>query len=150
MIDTRNQKTLSSEKVDVHTLGEFEYCPRAGVLAFERQNGKPDSEAYRFPDMSYTPPFEIESVRSQIDAKHQEIVSAILLMLGVLALMGIFGWFGGQTWTIPFWIAMTPIVWFLKVQLFDMVKLVRDLQNFDSATPQRLEEGPRAILEVSW
>ena len=69
-------------RLSVHTLGEFLYCPRAGLQAFEHQTDEFEDEP-PVAHLNFQPPYELADLREQL---HWQLQRALWL-LGVLVVV---------------------------------------------------------------
>lgn len=142
----------SLPNIHVRSLGEFEYCPRAGVFAFDSQSREGiDEDSVKVPDLGYSPPFEIAIVEEQLAARLARLAKTTFLLAALVifsALIGrAYGWFK----TIPIWIANVPPLFVIMVACQDVAVLWRAKRRYQTAAnPALLHEIRRVKLAVDW
>ncbi len=139
----------SAQTIDVHSLGQFEFCPRAGIIAVERNEEKPESDGFTFPNLSFTPSFDFEQLKAQYHETQKQLIgSGALAVAYALVLMAMGTVFGNSKWF--YWLVEIPIIYYvvLRVQMFG--KLLKDFDSHESAKPRKIEDGSRFVFEVNW
>lgn len=58
--------------IGVHTLSEFVFCPRAGIISHHQQT--PDSGQDFVADLSYTPEYDVMAIQPKMDALRKEVL----------------------------------------------------------------------------
>ena len=56
-----NKSNDKPKMIGVHTLSEFVFCPRAGVISHERQNDDAGVDT-GFVDLSYSPDYDLSLI----------------------------------------------------------------------------------------
>lgn len=84
-------------RLSVHTLGEFLYCPRAGLQAYEHQ-GSEDDERPPVAHLSFLPPYELAELRERLHWQLQQTlwlcgVLVMVVLTSVLLITFVTAWF---------------------------------------------------------
>ena len=152
MNDYMNSQDEPSSTIHVRSLGEFDYCPRAGVFAFDCQvKDNVDDEPNRIPNLGYSAPFEIELVKQHIKERLSRLGRASILLIAILMFSALIGRTYGFGKTAPIWMASILPMLVIMVALQDLATLWKEQRGYELATsPTPLNEGPRIELEVDW
>ncbi len=147
-----NPRGGSLPTIHVRSLGEFEYCPRAGVFAFDSQSGnRIDEDPIRVPDLGYSPPFDILLVEEQLAARWARLGKATFLLAAVSIFAALIGRTYGWSNTLPVWGANILPVVVIYVACQDLTVLWQTKRRYQMATdPAMLHEIPRVKLAVDW
>src|SRR5690606_12055768 len=88
MIETRPEEL---PVINTHALGKFEFCPRAGLIAFEMNETEDADDSRKTPRLDYLPRFEIaklQEAKKELEEKWQQLFGILAIGAGFLALIG--------------------------------------------------------------
>lgn len=148
MIDHNIPKPI----VHVRSLGEFEYCPRAGIIAFENQIGKEiDEDSIRVPNLGYSPILNLGELQKAIAEKWGRVGKSLFLGLAMAAFAYVIGrMIGYPQAAFPWLISVLPFL-VAYVAAKDLVELYVVYIDARKAGPmQMLHESTRIPVEVDW
>ena len=145
------KKSQLAPKLGVHVLTEFIYCPRAGVLEYERESEDSGEEADRVARLDYIPDYTIPLIEAEMDRIKN-------WLLGVV------------TWTAPAIGILVGIAFFLDVitavilgvaaicawgpwswRLFRVyLRLHQKKRRAENADPHEPQPNLSAVQQVNW
>ncbi|MDX1926252.1 MAG: hypothetical protein SFV81_07035 [Pirellulaceae bacterium] len=149
---TQSTSSESQSIIHVRSLGEFEFCPRAGIIAFESQlKNKIDAEPPRVPNLGYSPPFDIKQLEEELAKKSSRFSKVLFLTLAMATALTFIGNSVGFTNTAFLWIAIVLPAITLSVDWQDLTALWREYRRVQNAIdPKPFHDGIRAPLQVDW
>jgi hypothetical protein len=135
--------------INVHALGKFKFCPRAGVLAFESEiSDEQDNEGT--PRLDHLPLFDIDLMNKALKtANEQQLKSGLsLLALGMGLLM--FGSFLGPV--LAFLLVSLLLILSRKTYLHwsDCRELTRRLALESTAEASKLGDPGAGVRQINW
>ena len=138
--------------VHVRSLGEFEYCPRAGIIAFENQAANSiDEEATRIPNLGYSPILDLAQLNEEIGKKWARIGKSGFMAVAFAIFAYAMGRSIGYPDAIPPWlITLIPasVAYFAFKDLAELYKLWFAARQ--AGPMQLLHESLRVPIEVDW
>lgn len=139
--------------LNVHTLGEFLYCQRAGLQAYEHQ-GRQDDEPPPVVHLSFMPPYELAELRELLHWQLQQTLSLcrVLVMAVLTSVLSMtFGaaWFamGGA---VSGMIAGLVGLWMLSQHLPRLWGLLRLHRQAERAGQQVLKDALDGPERINW
>lgn len=134
--------------VNVHSLGKFAFCHRAGVLAQEQKEKDEDVEDAGTPRLNYLPQFEIELIREALDATKRHLWPTLI----ILSILLIVTWqaYSRGFLAISVLSAVIALLLFRKglIHFEEWRELNRRIEQQDTARESHLgnpDAGPRQI-----
>lgn len=134
--------------VNVHSLGKFAFCERAGTIAYEME--KEDTEdKENFPRLDYLPIFDLQALDERLKAISKELTMTIVVLV-VVALLSLLLLF-----LIPvLGLGMLFVVWLIarKADLHakDSREISRRLKEEKAAKAGALEIPLLTLRDLSW
>ncbi len=126
--------------VGVHTLSEFVYCPRAGIISAESTHDDPGCEFQQAPSLGGLPMHDLDQIRNAIEQIFNQIKMPIAVNLGIWLV------------TLYFCLAFSPmlLLLFLPTLFFTGRWLVILLRHYQ-LLKQRLHIAENAaVQEPNW
>jgi|GEM_PF-5814726 len=146
--DDSNPKPI----VHVRSLGEFEYCPRAGIIAFDNQTGNAiDHESIRIPNLGYSPILDLVELNAEIAKKWSRVGKSGFMAIALAIFAYAMGRTIGYPDAIPPWlIALFPasVAYYAAKDLSKLYELWFTARR--AGPMQLLHESPRVAVEVDW
>ena len=142
-----------SKMIGVHTLSEFVFCARAGVISHEQQtddSGIDDA----FADLSYMPSYDIMSVEREIPLVKERMRKwAMAICIGLFVVLVVFFLLKPFLALLAFG-AFLPVLAYGGIQLFKdwkhLARLISELKAYHAAANQRPDLANPDHEVISW
>ena len=143
---------MKSEKaiVHVHTLGEFAYCPLAGLLAYKQQGQNKFDEPVRIPNLGFEPIFEhalLVAERHRLGKALAINSSAFFVVMLTLILIAKFT---SPMLGVSLSISTLPLVIALVRGIQSLVNILAQLETYQHCLPQEIDFSNKTIQSVTW
>lgn len=135
--------------INVHALGKFKFCPRAGVLAFEADftDEKHDEGT---PRLDYLPLFDIALMNQAMKTANEQQLKSGLTLLGLCMGLLVFGSFFSPSLV---WLLLPLLLVFGRktyLHWSDCQELSRRLKLEADATASRLFDPEHGVRNINW
>jgi len=136
-------------QVNVHALGKYEFCPRAGVLAFESEMPD-DQDDEGTPRLDHLPMFDIDLMNKALKtANEQQLKSGLILLALVMGLL-MFGSFISRSLV---WL-FVPLLLIIGRKTYlhwsDCRELTRRLGLESAAEASKLGDPSAGVRQINW
>lgn len=138
--------------VHVRSLGEFEYCSRAGIISVENQTQEGvDEDDSRIPDLSYTPLFEFQRLREEVAASGSRLAQSLFLLFIVTIALLLVSRSAGLNHMYPMWLSMILPGLMVQSAWRTWLPLFSEYVAYRNATEGPLLHQQAAMaVEVDW
>jgi hypothetical protein len=131
--------------IGVHTLTEFIFCPRAGLIQHEREDLENDEEPDT-PRLSYLADWnEIE-----IERNLKQLINRLWFWMGIFIIVGLVFLFFHGPWVFTAVIGELIVFKFLISNLINVIKLTKRLNKARCAPPNEPPDELKTDYEVNW
>ncbi len=151
---------MDSEKVDensknqpwlrIETVGAFEYCPNAGLIAYLRENAQEDRDADRIPNLGYSPSFEFAKLVERL--ANLKLNTARLFLFGALLFftMAVFVRNGQLVLASIFLVGSMPVIYQLIREFEELFQVLKQIREYDATIPKPLPDIGSEIVPIHW
>ena len=144
---------VSKYLIGVHSLSEFVFCPRAGLISFGQQTDDTGTDGWT-PDLSYSPPYDMLAIEPQItELRNEQQAIGLGMAVGVAFLVMLY-LFVKPFVTLLFFIVAVPIALFflnrlvrIQLRVLQLSKTLAEYRNAERIQPKL--ENPE-LEEVPW
>lgn len=142
--------TIDYELINVHALGKFEFCKRAGVIAIESSQSDEEDDWERTPRLDYLPLFAVALLDERLKESTSELKQARWPLLATALVTLLIGRFISFT----FAMFLIPVVLVLGrktlLHFHDMREVYRMLRAKRNATESHLEDPNAGVRHIDW
>jgi hypothetical protein len=140
----------SEHWLDVDTLAAFNFCPNAGQIAFRRQNDIVERDAFRIPNLSYSPIFDQTKLLQKIvDLKVKLCVWAIVILAEIASVIYI-AYLGQPLFAIVASLAAAPSLYYSYNDVEHLFKALKQWQEFKASLPVPLPAELDSPIARHW
>lgn len=136
--------------INTHALGKFEFCARAGVIAWEMDEAEETDDTARTPRLDYLPRFDVAKMKEEKKKIKEELPYLIApLVVGALVL-----WFIGYyyDYSLALFLALggLPLGRLFYLRFRDYIEIKRRLKREANAKPFSLGAPSHGTQKFKW
>ena len=137
-------------RIHVSSLGSFEFCPRAGVIAFNSQPDEEHHEDPRVPNLSYLPMFDEEALHEKFKAIFPglKLSWSVLIVSGILLLL--IAQFGSTTLAVMLFLAILLMGFVALRDTFILISILAELSKYKHRPATPLDRSLNKELSITW
>ncbi len=143
--NTKNQPWLRIE-----TVGAFEFCPNAGLIAYLRENAPEDRHSDRIPNLGYTPSFEFAKLVERAASIKLNIARLMLFGALLFFIMAVLVRNTQLVLASIFLIGSMPIIYQLIREFEEYRQVLKQIREYDATTPRPLPDIGSGIVSIHW
>ncbi len=143
---------MNGEKaiIHVHTLGEFSYCPLAGLLAYKQQGQSGYDELLRIPNLGFEPIFDHALLVEERNRLQQALaINSCALFVAILTLVLI-----AKLISFPLGVSLSlgtlPLIVVVGRGVQALVNILAQLESYEHSLPQEIDFSNESIQPITW
>lgn len=141
---------IAPEYINAHALGKFEFCERAGLIAFESQQSDDSDDWQRTPRLDYVPIFDIARLNEKLEESTHQLTQSGIFILGVLVVVAIVSWLISKTLGIFLSFAIVVLGRKAFLHFLDSREFSRFIKQYKAADVAQLVEPRAGVKRIDW